>query len=125
MDEKALRRKLLDMKSEVLALKTAHARGLGVTDFYEKHNSITTTQNFGGYITVTVNIASGETVPAFLIIARSDTFNVEPNAVSGLGGYSPTFKYLYSEDVASGTVLSFQAISASKISSIVLTESSL
>lgn len=61
MNEKELRLKLKEMKQELLNLKIAHKRGLGVTSFYEKEASVVTDISFSGKAVYYIEIEFEET----------------------------------------------------------------
>lgn len=79
MNEKHLDNLLLQMESEVNALKIAHERGLGLIDFYTHEVSIPALAGSGSYssyaiLTIELTPESGEQTP-FYIAPKESRFS--------------------------------------------------
>lgn len=95
MNEQELKLKLKEMKQELLNLKIAHKRGLGVISFYEATSTVTVTPFAGQMLLYAViNFPVNAPFPPYLIVepefSDSDVYvNISPN-----GPEYPTYLFI-------------------------------
>lgn len=131
MAAKTLAKRLMDIQAELLALKTAHRRGLGVINFYSANAK---SEGYSGvylynYLYVRIRFAEGEPLPGFaqvaIICGRTDSNkNLKGwlvNAEHDEGGRVLTYEYAYGV-IPPGALYSFdvKVVSVSKIESLEL-----
>lgn len=120
MENKNLYDKLNWMKSELTALKTAHDRGLGVFDFYTKTVTYTALAWPDNYINVIVTVYDGEQTPPFVQIGCTDPYYCQLQSVAiSNNNRTLTYKFFANDYyVPAGRVMTFRAVSISRIQSI-------
>lgn len=116
MDERSFEKNINSLKRELLALKTASARGIGVMPFY----SATTSLSLQDYMMweVVVKVVSDSVLPFFCELSVSKpfaTFFAESVVVSPSGD-TMTFKYFGNYDTA--TPVTIRCVSTAQVQSI-------
>lgn len=96
MNEKELKLKLKEMKQELLNLKIAHERGLGVASFYKAEASVTTNTSHYGRAWYNVDIefpglAYNEATPFFIFEAPFSTARIDRGITLEFEDYRETY----------------------------------
>lgn len=95
MNEQELKLKLKEMKQELLNLKIAHERGLGVASFYEQTATVTVTPFAGQMLLYAViNFPTDAPFPPFLIVEPEFTDADVYVNISPTGPEYPTYLFV-------------------------------
>ena len=114
--EDQLIHRIKKMRQELMALKTAHKRGLGLIDFYRK----TTSWTYGGsaLIQITATAKSGSPTPFFCQLASSNEAGIADCDSLTINGNVMEWTVWAPYNVESGENLVFEAISSVELASL-------